>query len=347
MSDEQKKDELIKNKLDNDQLQKEQQQKDEPPKVDADGAVGSSSDTKEPDQADSIPTSEEQLSAAPDTTGNSNNESPSAATTEATSASATEATGDASSVDDEQEAKAKAAAEARAARAVARAKRAEAAGVAPPAATPSSGATEAPVGEPGSADDDKEAKAKAAAEARAARASARAKKTEGEEDGAPKVPSPLQPRLDHWVKLIKEQAGEDAIEEAFINERDAHLPYILVKNEHWAGVALLLKQHCELKLNYLRNVSGIDQETHMEVAYHLLSLDTKAEVCVKVKTSREAPSIESVTPIWATANWNEREIFDLLGIDFPGHPDLRRIMMSDDWVGHPLRKDYEALDPEV
>lgn len=253
-------------------------------------------------------------------------------------------------VDEEQEAKAKADAEARAARAIARAKRLEgkAAADVPAVAEPTSASAAASVSPAAaSADDDKEAKAKAAAEARAARANARGKKPEDEEDGAPKIPSPLQPRLDHWVKLIKEQVGDDAIEEAFINERDAHLPYIVIKNEQWAGVALLLKQHCELKFNYLRNVSGIDQETHMEVAYHLLALDTKYEVCIKVKTSRETPSIASVAPFWPTADWNEREIYDLLGIDFPGHPDLRRIMMSDDWVGHPLRKDYEALDPEV
>jgi NADH-quinone oxidoreductase subunit C len=66
-----------------------------------------------------------------------------------------------------------------------------------------------------------------------------------------------------------------------------------------------------------------------------------------VKTNREEASIPSVTLLWSTANWNEREIFDLLGIDFPGHPDLRRIMMPDDWVGYPLRKDYVSIDPEV
>jgi NADH-quinone oxidoreductase subunit C len=216
--------------------------------------------------------------------------------------------------------------------------------------------TEAAVSEPsdppevemaGPSDEEKEAKAKAAAEARAARANARAKKPEGEDDATPKEPSPNQPRLDRLVKLIKEHAGEDAVEEAFINEKDAHLPYVVIKNELWARVSELLKHDSELKMNYLRNVSGIDQETHMEVAYHLLSLDTKHEVCIKVKTSRETPSIASVTHIWPTANWNEREIYDLLGVDFPGHPDMRRIMMSDDWVGHPLRKDYEALDPEV
>ncbi|MEK3719114.1 NADH-quinone oxidoreductase subunit C [Paenibacillus sp. FSL H8-0034] len=349
MSDEQKKDELDTDKRNTDKLNtdkplKEPQPNEEAPKAAADAAADPSAVTKEPDSAVSLPTSGESQSAASDKTGNPSTEKPSAEANDASGAAPGTA---ASTVDAEQEAKAKADAEARAARAIARAKRAEAAAGASPAAASGTASTEAPAGDPAAADDEKEAKAKAAAEARAARAAARGKKTEGEEDAGPKVPSPLQPRLDHWVKLIKEQVGEAAIEEAFINERDAHLPYVIIKNEHWAGVALLLKQHCELKLNYLRNVSGIDQETHMEVAYHLLSLDTKAEMCVKVKTSREAPSIDSVTPIWPTANWNEREIFDLLGIDFPGHPDLRRIMMSDDWVGHPLRKDYEALDPEV
>ncbi|MNG02001.1 NADH-quinone oxidoreductase subunit C/D [compost metagenome] len=91
----------------------------------------------------------------------------------------------------------------------------------------------------------------------------------------------------------------------------------------------------------------MDQETHLEVAYHLLSLTHKHEYCVKVKTDRDQASIPSVTDVWPTANWNEREAFDLFGIDFPGHPNLVRIMMPDDWVGHPLRKDYEPLDPEV
>ncbi|MFD0680723.1 MULTISPECIES: NADH-quinone oxidoreductase subunit C [unclassified Paenibacillus] len=196
-------------------------------------------------------------------------------------------------------------------------------------------------------DEEKEAKAKAAAEARAARASARAKKPEVEEDAAPKEPSPLQPRLDYFVKLIKEAMGDDTVQEAFINEKDAHLPCVVLKNESWFETAELLKSHSELKLNYLRNVTGVDYETYMEVVYHLLSLETKHEYCVKIKTDREAPSVPSVTSVWQTADWNEREIYDLLGIDFPGHPDLRRIMMSDDWVGHPLRKDYEPLDPEV
>jgi NADH-quinone oxidoreductase subunit C len=204
------------------------------------------------------------------------------------------------------------------------------------------------VEEQGPSDAEKEAKAKAAAEARAARASARATKPAEEgADAAPKEPSPNQPMLDRLVQLIKEAVGEEAVEQAFINETDADLPVVIIKNDLWAQTALLFKEHDELKCNYLRNVSGVDQETHLEVVYHLLSLSSKKDYCVKVKTDREQPSIPSVTPIWPTANWNEREVYDLYGIHFSGHPDLRRIMMPDDWVGHPLRKDYEPLDPEV
>lgn len=224
------------------------------------------------------------------------------------------------------------------------------------AAKPASEAKAAASAEPGDApaaeraapsDAEKEAKAKAAAEARAARAAARAGKAEaGAEPAAPKEPSPNQPLLDRLVAIIKESLGE-AVEEAWINEKGGHVPCVAIKRDKWTACAELLREHPELKLSYLRNITGSDMETHMEVAYHLISFEAKQDYCVKVKTDRDKPSIPSATPIWPTANWNEREIYDLLGIDFPGHPDLRRIMMADDWVGHPLRKDYEPLDPEV
>ncbi|WNQ11561.1 NADH-quinone oxidoreductase subunit C [Paenibacillus aurantius] len=235
--------------------------------------------------------------------------------------------------DAEAEAKARAAAEAREARAAARAARAAAAGAA---------------GDGAPAGGDAEAKAKAAEEARAARAAARAAKAA--EDAAPaepKAPSPNQPRLDRVVELLKEAVGAEAVAEAYINEKDGDCPTLVMAPEHWVAAAGLLKTHEELRQNYLRNVTGTDMETHLEVVYHLISLETKQEYCVKVKTDRDQPSVPSVTPVWATANWNEREIYDLLGVDFPGHPDLRRIMMPDDWVGYPLRKDYEPIDPEV
>ncbi|MBP1965752.1 NADH-quinone oxidoreductase subunit C [Paenibacillus aceris] len=229
---------------------------------------------------------------------------------------------------------------ARAARLAAKAAAAEQAGEPAPATAPPAEASAA-------GDDEKAAKAQAAAEARAARASARGAKTDAAEPAAPKEPSPNQPLLDRLVAILKESAGEEAVVDSFINERDAHRPYVVIHSSRWQEAAVTLRDHEELRCDYLRNLSGVDQETHLEVAYHLLSLTHKREYCVKVKTDRDQPSIPSVSPVWPTANWNEREVFDLLGIDFPGHPNLVRIMMPDDWVGHPLRKDYEPLDPEV
>ncbi|WEK53962.1 MAG: NADH-quinone oxidoreductase subunit C [Candidatus Cohnella colombiensis] len=163
----------------------------------------------------------------------------------------------------------------------------------------------------------------------------------------PKPPSPNQPRLDRTVKLLRELIAEDAVEESYINELNDDLPTLVVKNEHWLQAAKLFLNHSDLDCNYLRNVTGVDYETYMEVVYYPLSLNSKECYCIKVRTDREQPAVASVTPVWETANWNEREIYDLLGIEFPGHPNLTRIMMPDDWVGHPLRKDYVPLDPEV
>jgi NADH-quinone oxidoreductase subunit C len=202
----------------------------------------------------------------------------------------------------------------------------------------------------------KAAAAQAAAQAAQAgtegRAAAKAADGEGggggsEEEQPPKPPSPNQPRLDRVVALLREVVSEDAVEEAYINEANDHLPTIVVKNEHWLQAARLFRGHEELNCSYLRNLSGVDYETYMEVVYYPLNMDRRECYCLKVRADREQPSVPSVTPIWETANWNEREVYDLLGVDFPGHPDLRRIMMPDDWVGHPLRKDYVPLDPEV
>jgi len=238
----------------------------------------------------------------------------------------------------------------------------EASGTVEAPAAPADGTKAQPSVRRPETDEEKAARRKAALEAReaakaaAAQGAARPAAAPGAAGGAasaageaaaPKPPSPNQPLLDRVVQLLRELAGEDAVEEASINEPNDHLPTLVVKAERWPACAKLLRSHPELNLNYLRNVAGVDQETHMEVVYHLLSLDSGRNYAVKVRTDRDRPQVPSVTPIWPTANWNEREIYDLLGIDFPGHPDLRRIMMPDDWVGHPLRKDYVPLDPEV
>ncbi|GGE05204.1 hypothetical protein GCM10011571_02830 [Marinithermofilum abyssi] len=194
------------------------------------------------------------------------------------------------------------------------------------------------------------AKAAAAAKAKAAgaakggsipgRASAKKKKE-------PPEPSPKQPVLDRWVRIIRGALGEEAVEDAMINRPNGHLPTLFISKDRWLEAARLLKEHEELAFDYLQNLAGVDYEEHMEVVFHLFSMRHRHAVGVRVKTERENPEIPSVTCVWAGADWNEREVYDLLGIRFTGHPDLRRILMPDDWVGHPLRKDYEPFDEGV
>lgn len=109
-----------------------------------------------------------------------------------------------------------------------------------------------------------------------------------------------------------------------------------------------IRQSCEhLKekevIDFLSDLTCADyypRESRFEVVYHLLSIKAKERVRLKVKLDGEDPVLESITPVWPTANFFEREIFDLFGIRFLGHPYLRRIMMPEDWEGHPLRRDY-------
>ncbi len=105
----------------------------------------------------------------------------------------------------------------------------------------------------------------------------------------------------------------------------------------------VLRDDAELRFNYLCDITCVDwypNEPRFEVVYHLLSLPTKQRVRLKVKLDGIDPRIESVTSVWPSANFYEREVFDLFGVHFVDHPYLRRIMMPEDWQGHPLRKDY-------
>jgi NADH-quinone oxidoreductase subunit C len=105
----------------------------------------------------------------------------------------------------------------------------------------------------------------------------------------------------------------------------------------------LLRDHAACPFNFLADVTCVDwypSEPRFEVIYHLLAIAQKERVRLKVRLGDNAPSLDSVTPIWPAANFFEREVYDLFGIRFLGHPYLRRIQMPDDWEGHPLRKDY-------
>jgi NADH-quinone oxidoreductase subunit C len=106
---------------------------------------------------------------------------------------------------------------------------------------------------------------------------------------------------------------------------------------------VLLRDNADCPFNYLSDVTCVDwypSDPRFEVVYHLLSISKKERVRLKVRLSDESPVVESVTSVWPAANYFEREVFDLFGVRFTGHPYLRRLLMPEDWQGHPLRKDY-------
>lgn len=122
---------------------------------------------------------------------------------------------------------------------------------------------------------------------------------------------------------------------------DPH-PRIHVDAAHWRPLAQLLRQDPELQFDWLADLAGVDYVADAKfcVVYDLWSFALKHRFAVKVFCPRTAPAIPSVADLWPAANWHEREAFDLFGIQFPGHPNLRRILLAEDWEGHPLRKDY-------
>lgn len=106
---------------------------------------------------------------------------------------------------------------------------------------------------------------------------------------------------------------------------------------------VLLRDNPECPFNYLSDVTCVDwypSEPRFEVIYQLLSITKKERVRLKVRLPGGSPAVESVTPVWPGANYFEREVFDLFGIRFNGHPYMRRLLMPEDWEGYPLRRDY-------
>lgn len=118
---------------------------------------------------------------------------------------------------------------------------------------------------------------------------------------------------------------------------------LMVKRDYIVAVARFLKENQELDFNFLSDLCGVDRvETDdvFEVVYHLYSIQKNHRVRIKVPVPSEEPCIPTVTGIWKTADWHERETYDMFGIKFDGHPDLRKILTPEDFEGHPLRKDY-------
>jgi len=119
-------------------------------------------------------------------------------------------------------------------------------------------------------------------------------------------------------------------------------PFVTVPASKIVEIMNFLKSDPAIHFDCLSNLTGVDAPPdELEIVYHMWSYPKRHSLTVKARVPRASPKMPTVEQIYPTANWQEREAFDLIGVVFEGHPDLRRIMLPDDWVGHPLRKDYK------
>jgi NADH-quinone oxidoreductase subunit C len=147
------------------------------------------------------------------------------------------------------------------------------------------------------------------------------------------APSPLVAALQRehpeWVSEVINAFGETTF---------------VVSREHIVDISSFLKSWPEGRFDFLADICGADlgpeEDPRFEVNYHLFSTTKYHRIRLKVVLSEDDAHVQTVTSVWRTANWHERETFDLFGVIFDGHPDLRRILLPDDWQGHALRKDF-------
>jgi len=138
---------------------------------------------------------------------------------------------------------------------------------------------------------------------------------------------------------LKERVGDDVI--GFTGDKLGQ-PWITVRAESVKRIAKILRDDEMLRFNTLMCLSGVHypKEEELGVTYHLHSTTIGHTMVMKVRVPVTNPNVQSVESVWKTADWHEREAWDMIGIVFEGHPDHRRILCPDDWEGHPLRKDY-------
>lgn len=118
-------------------------------------------------------------------------------------------------------------------------------------------------------------------------------------------------------------------------------PMIILDSKYWTiNIAKMLHDDPELDFHFLTCVTGVDYKDHMEVIYNLYNTNKKLYLYVKVNTTHDNPVIASVESIWKSADYMEREVYDMFGINFSGHWNMKRILLEDDWEGYPMRKDY-------
>jgi NADH-quinone oxidoreductase subunit C len=144
------------------------------------------------------------------------------------------------------------------------------------------------------------------------------------------------------VDLARQTLGDDVRE--VVEHRGETT--IIVAPARIAELCLALRDAPDLRYDYLADLTAVDWDERIpryDVVYHLMSITTRAVIRLKLHVGDEGedqPEVPTVTGVWVGANWLEREVFDLFGISFTGHPDMRRILMPEDWTSHPLRKDY-------
>jgi NADH-quinone oxidoreductase subunit C len=161
--------------------------------------------------------------------------------------------------------------------------------------------------------------------------------------------SNLNPEICPELKaLVEAEFGDEVVVAKRFREQD----FLIVRKERIVDILLTLRDHPECQYNLVSDILGVDligfgKEPRFEVVYSLYSTATYRRIVVKAQVDEDDPTIDTASDVWIAATWPEREIFDMFGIEFNGHPDLRRILMPDDWVGHPLRKDFPLGGEEV
>jgi len=142
------------------------------------------------------------------------------------------------------------------------------------------------------------------------------------------------------------------IEEKFTGQVLGTMSYadqvgVLLKKDMIKDICFYLRDEPSLKMDHLADLTAVDYSAYpgdtglrFEVVYNMISTVYRHRIRLKVRLPEDDPRIDSVSSVWNTANWHERETYDLMGVRFDGHPDLRRILLPEDWVGHPLRKEY-------
>ncbi len=146
--------------------------------------------------------------------------------------------------------------------------------------------------------------------------------------------------IDAIVAALGEAAPGAALERA--ESRDAH-PTLVAQARDLPALARALHDRADLAFEYLAELTAVDylpREPRFDVIYILVSVAHRFRLRLKVRVGGARPAVDTVSGIWPAANWLEREVWDLFGIDVVGHPDLRRLLTPEDWEGHPLRKDY-------